>query len=77
MSRSYHVTEKAANVAFANGDTTPTYEASEKAWVKKKQKEARAIKKVFPKAPVATARAVVGREKKRTSRVRALREDIQ
>jgi hypothetical protein len=33
MSRSYHVTKKASIVAFVNGDTEPTYQASEKAWV--------------------------------------------
>jgi hypothetical protein len=35
MSRSYHVTRRAAIRAFAEGDTMPAALALEKAWVKK------------------------------------------
>lgn len=77
MSRSYHVTKKAAVAAFVNGDTEPTYQASEKAWVKSKQKQARAMKKAVPDKRVAPTRAIVGREKKRTSDVRSSREGNQ
>jgi hypothetical protein len=35
MSRSYHVTRRAAIRAFAEGDSIPAAQASEKAWVKK------------------------------------------
>lgn len=66
MSRSYHVTEKAARVAFVNGDCEPMYQASEKSWVKKKQKQARTIRKAVPEKKHAIPRAIVGREKKRT-----------
>ena len=77
MSRSYHVTKKAAVAAFVNGDTEPAYQASEKAWVKSKQMEARAIKKAVPDMKVAPARAIVGREKKRTLDARSSREGNQ
>jgi alpha-beta hydrolase superfamily lysophospholipase len=77
MSRSYHVTKKASIVAFVNDDTEPTYQASEKAWVKSKQKQARAIKKAVPEKAVATARAIVAKEKRRTASVRSSREGIQ
>jgi len=35
MSRSYHLTRRAAIRAFTDGDTRPAAQASEKAWVKK------------------------------------------
>jgi hypothetical protein len=64
MSRSYHVTERQARLAFRQGDVEPTYQASEKAWVKKQQTRAR-------KTGVGTTnRAIVAGEKARTYRAR-------
>jgi hypothetical protein len=49
MSRSYHVTKKAAIVAFMNGDTEPTYQLSEKAWVKNKAEARKSSREQFPR----------------------------
>jgi hypothetical protein len=43
MSRSYHVTKRAAIRAFAEGDTAPTEDASEKSGVKKAEKQERGL----------------------------------
>jgi len=67
MSRSYHVTEKAARVAFANGDIEPMYQASEKSWVKKSQKELRAAQRIIPEKKRVISRHIVSHEKRRTS----------
>jgi hypothetical protein len=65
MSRSYHVTKKKAVVAFLQDDHEPMFAASEKAWIKKKEKEARSAKATVGKAPI--NRAVVARERRRTA----------
>jgi hypothetical protein len=67
MSRSYHVTERKVRRAWAEGDKAPMYAASEKSWVKKKQKEERALSTV--RARTRSNRAIVGREKARTREV--------
>jgi hypothetical protein len=72
MSRSYHVTEKKARTAFLCGDQEPGYMASEKSWIKRKQKEARSPQRAGNKSP--SNRAIVAEEKKRTKRVRQRRE---
>jgi hypothetical protein len=64
MSRSYHVTERKAKVAFYQGNTDPSYLVSEKSWVKKQAKTARESKQTI------SNRAIVGDEKKRTARAR-------
>ena len=43
MSRSYHVTKRAAIRAFAEGDTAPTLDASEKSGIKKMEKRQRRV----------------------------------
>jgi hypothetical protein len=65
MSRSYHVTKKKSVTAFLQGDREPLFATSEKAWIKKKQKEARLTKGVIEKAP--SNRAIVAREKQRSA----------
>jgi hypothetical protein len=65
MSRSYHVTERQARLAFRQGDVEPTYQASEKAWVKKQQTRARKTG-----VGATTNRAIVAGEKARTHRAR-------
>jgi hypothetical protein len=65
MSRSYHVTKKESVAAFLQGDREPLFATSEKAWIKKKEQEARKTKRVLGKA--ATNQAIVAREKKRTA----------
>ena|GEM_PF-3137621 len=72
MSRSYHVTEKKALAAFLQGDEEPTYTASEKSWIKRKQKEARSRQSVGNKS--LSNRAIVAEEKKRTELVRSARQ---
>jgi hypothetical protein len=74
MSRSYHVTKKAAVAAFLNGDIEPTYQLSEKKWVKNKQKLARSRASRLPDKRVPVARAIVGKEKRRTAKARLSRE---
>jgi hypothetical protein len=68
MSRSYHVTEKAARRAFAEGDTKPTLDASEKSWVKKAAERKRQRSGAARRRP--SNRAIVSEEKSRTQRVR-------
>ena len=41
MGRSYHITEKKAFAAFREGDVEPSYQSSEKRWVKQEQIKAR------------------------------------
>jgi hypothetical protein len=72
MSRSYHVTEKKALAAFLQGDEEPSYMASEKSWIKRKQKEARSPQSLGNKS--LSNRAIVAEEKKRTKHVRSARE---
>ena len=73
MSRSYHVTKRAAIRAFAEGDTAPTLDASEKSGIKKMEKRQRRI--------VATTglrqknSAIVADEKALTKRVLRKRAD--
>ena len=43
MSRSYHVTRRAAIRAFAQGDTVPGEAASEKSGIKKEEKRERRV----------------------------------
>lgn len=43
MSRSYHVTKRAAIRAFSEGDTTPTLDASEKSGIKKIERRERRV----------------------------------
>lgn len=66
MSRSYHVTKKAAQAAFQQGDAEPVYQASEKAWVKTAQTKARTAKVTV------TSRAIVSAEIARTRKVKSL-----
>ena len=75
MSRSYHVTEKAVRVAFANGDIEPIYQASEKSWVKKSQKECRAAEKIIPGKKRVISRHIVSHEKRRTVLTKAKRKE--
>jgi len=75
MSRSYHVTEKTARVAFANGDIEPMYQASEKSWVKKSQKELRAAQKIIPEKKRVISRHIVSHEKRRTMLTKAKRKE--
>jgi len=73
MSRSYYVTQKKVRAAFRLGDNEPMYGASEKSWVKKKEKLAReATKVVGNKSP--SNRAIVAREKLRTAFARSAME---
>jgi hypothetical protein len=74
MSRSYHVTKKAAVAAFLNGDIEPTYQLSEKEWVKKKQKLARSVASSLSDKRVPVARAIASKEKQCTARARLSRE---
>jgi hypothetical protein len=66
MSRSYHVTEKAARIAFQQGDTQPGYQVSEKACVKKAQRKTRTAN------GAKTNRAIVSAEIARTATVKKL-----
>jgi hypothetical protein len=49
MSRSYHVTRRAAIRAFAEGDFEPTVEASDKSGVKSRERQQRQIEAVTGK----------------------------
>jgi len=64
MSRSYHVTEKRARDAYNQGDIEPTYQASEKSWVKRRQREIRQQKELI------TNRSIVSVEAARTKLIR-------
>jgi hypothetical protein len=67
MSRSYHVTNKKAFAAFSEGDVEPSYQASEKLWVKQEQIKAR-------KQEIdVTNRSIVSAEIARTNRVKSKR----
>jgi hypothetical protein len=73
MSRSYHVTKRAAIRAFSEGDNAPTLDASEKSDIKKTEKRER-------RAAVAGLRrrknsAIVAGEKDLTKRVLRGRAD--
>jgi len=70
MSRSYHITRKQADQAMDKGDLDPTWLASEKKWVKKKEGEKRVFAKALPLRPKVPNRAVVSKEKVRTARVK-------
>jgi hypothetical protein len=43
MSRSYHVTRRTAKRAFAEGDTAPMFDASDKAGIKIREKQQRHV----------------------------------
>jgi hypothetical protein len=68
MSRSYHVTSKQAFAAFCQGDVEPTYQGSEKRWVKQEQIKARTQKRDL------TNRSIASAEIARTKRVRNRKE---
>jgi hypothetical protein len=70
MSRSYHITRKQADKAMDAGDLDPTWQASEKKWVKKKEEETRALSKALPRRAKTPNRAVVSKEKERTARAK-------
>ena len=69
MSRSYHITRKQANRAMAVGDLGPVWLESEKRWVKKKEKEERAVAKFSRPEGKLPNRTVVSVEKRRTRRI--------
>jgi hypothetical protein len=68
MSRSYHVTEKKAFAAFCEGDVEPSYQGSEKRWVKQEQVKARKHQSSV------TNRSIVSAEITRTKEVRSQKE---
>ena len=70
MSRSYHVTRKQADKAMAAGDMDPTWQASEKAWVKKAEGRKRVLGRALPSRSKTPNHAIVSAEKKRTTKVR-------
>ena len=53
------------------GDLEPTWQASEKAWVKKAAEEKRALGKALKGRPKMPNRVIVAEEKRRTSRSKA------
>jgi hypothetical protein len=73
MSRSYHVTRRAAIRAFAEGDTTPTMDASEKSWIKKAEKRQRLLAAAIGHRQKNSV--IVSGEKGRTKRVLRKREE--
>jgi hypothetical protein len=68
MSRSYHVTRKQADKAMDAGDLGPTWESSEKAWVKKKEGEKRVLGKALKFRAKVPNRVITAVEKARTAR---------
>jgi hypothetical protein len=75
MSRSFHVTSRAAIRAFAEGDFAPTADASDKSGVKKKEKIARRLAIVTGHRQKNSA--LVSGEKALTKRVLSKRENIE
>jgi hypothetical protein len=73
MSRSYHVTKRAAIRAFSEGDTTPTLDASEKSGIKKIEKRERRVAAVTDLRQKNSA--IVAGEKALTKRVLKKRAD--
>jgi hypothetical protein len=65
MTRSYHATRKKADAALNQGDVDPTWQASEKAAVKKRQAGIRS-RSGLPRRKVRPNRSIVASEKKRT-----------
>ena len=70
MSRSYHVTEKKARIAFSEGDVQLAYQASEKSWVKREQQRARQQQKGT------TNRSIVSNEATRTKQVKKQNNEL-
>jgi hypothetical protein len=68
MARSYHVTRKKADAAMNRGDMGPTWQASEKAAVKKREVDVRTLSKLARRKVGPTNRAIVAREKDLTRR---------
>lgn len=66
MSRSYHITRKAADRAMDEGEMLPTWQASEKAWVKDRVERSREATKMTKGEIQTPNRVVVAAEKKRT-----------
>jgi hypothetical protein len=75
MTRSYHVTRKAARVARANGDAEPAEHASAKSWVKKTEKMTRSARKHVPQEEQERSRNrdIVSRAKRRHLRRRKVK----
>ncbi len=71
MSRSYHITRKQADRAMDAGDLDPTWQASEKAWVKNAAEKERALGKTLKVRSKLPNRVIVAEEKGRTSRSKA------
>ena len=76
MSRSYHITRKQADKAMNAGDLDTTWEASEKAWVKKAAERKRVLGKALKSRPTVPNRAIVAEEKRRTSRFKVKGADL-
>ena len=75
MSRSFHVTRRAAIRAFAEGDTTPAAGASDKSGVKKKEELARQLAATVGHREKNSA--IVSSEKALTKRVLLKRENME
>jgi hypothetical protein len=75
MSRSFHVTRRAAIRAFAEGDTAPAADASDKSGIKKKEKLARRL--AIPFGHRQKNSAIVSSEKTLTKRVLKKRENME
>jgi hypothetical protein len=75
MSRSFHVTRRASIRAFAEGDTAPAADASDKSGVKKKEKLARRLASAFGHRRKNSA--IVSSEKALTKRVESKRENME
>jgi hypothetical protein len=73
MSRSYHVTKRAAIRALAEGDVMPTADASEKAWVKKAESAQRQRAHVVGQRSKNST--IVSRQKRLTKRVLSRRSE--
>ena len=75
MSRSYHVTKRAALRAFAEGDTTPALDASEKSGIKRMEKSERRVATTTGRRQKNSA--IVADEKALTKRVLKKRAEEQ
>jgi hypothetical protein len=75
MSRSYHVTRRSAIRALAEGNTIPTAQASEKAWVKKAETLERGRARTIGHRSKNSA--IVSDQKGLTKRVLARRDEEQ
>ena len=75
MSRSYHVTKRVAIRAFAEGDTTPALDTSEKSGIKRMEKRQRRVATTTLRRSKNSA--IVADEKALTKRVLKKRAEEQ